>query len=156
ASQRQVKSTGGERNQIPVECFSHGRREGETVAADRALRSPGRRRWSRGDIQPLEPPAISAEDWHDPVAVLGRLRSWAQQHTTEAIRWHLRDKQAKRAGSRLLRAAAVILAVAGGLIPLLAGDAGRGPNPKLGYLLLALSAGAVAFDHFFGLSAGWM
>src|SRR5262249_44438820 len=112
--------------------------------------------WSGGEIQPVGPPAIPAEDWHDPAAVLDRLRGWAQQHTTEAIRWYLRDKQAKRAGSRLLRAAAVILAVAGGLIPLLAGDAGRGPNPKLGYLLLALSAGAVAFDHFFGLSAGWM
>ncbi len=29
-------------------------------------------------------------------------------------------------------------------------------RPAIGYVLLALAAGCVAFDHFFGLSTGWM
>src|SRR5262249_12062479 len=83
---------------VPAEAtVQPRRREGETGAADQAPRAtgdqapraPGRRRWSRGDIQPLGPPAIPAEDWHDPAAVLDRLRGWAQQHTTETIRWYL-------------------------------------------------------------------
>jgi hypothetical protein len=71
------------------------------------------------------------------------------------IDWYARDKRYKRQSSRLLRAAAVASAVAGGVLPLISSTA-SGVNPSLGYVFLAVAAGLVAFDHFFGLSSGWM
>lgn len=108
-------------------------------------------RWSRGDIDPVEPPDLSRDAWRDPAAALRTLHDWAVRYTTEITSWYLRDKRFKRWASRLLRAAAVVLAVAGGLAPLTSRR-----DSTWGYTLIALAAGCVAFDHFFGLSAGWM
>jgi hypothetical protein len=113
------------------------------------------RRWRRirrGDIQPVQPLRIAVADWSDPAAALESLRSWTEQQAAETINWYLRDKQFKRWGSRLLRAAAVVFAVTGGMVPLIADES----DIRTGYVLLALAAGCVGFDHFFGLSAGWM
>jgi hypothetical protein len=49
----------------------------------------------------------------------------------------------------------VVTAVVGGVLPLVSSSV-HGVNPNLGYILLAVAAGCVAFDHFFGLSSGWM
>lgn len=115
------------------------------------------RRWprGRGDLPPVARPEIAAEQWRDQGQALDRLRGWAEDRAVETITWYLRDKQARRWSSRLLRAAAVVLAVAGGVMPLISGSGG-GVSPSLGYVFLAVAAGCVAFDHFFGLSAGWM
>lgn len=111
--------------------------------------------WRRGDLRYAALPAVSAEDWRQPDVVLDQLRRWAETQAEEAIEWYLRDKQAKRLGSRLLRILAITLAIAGGLAPLLtAGPDGR--SAAWGYVLLALAGGCAAFDHFFGLSSGWM
>ncbi len=115
-----------------------------------------RRSWlSRGDIEPIGRPDTSMEQWRDPASALERLRDWAERHTVETITWYLRDKRVKRWSSRLLRAAAVMLAVAGGVVPLISGNFAS-VDANTGYALLAVAAGCVAFDHFFGLSAGWM
>jgi hypothetical protein len=115
------------------------------------------RRWQlgRGDIAPIRRPEISVESWQNSAAALEVLREWAEQRTVETIDWYLRDKRARRRGSRLLRAAAVVLGVAGGVVPLVAGltDA---VDVQAGYVFLALAAGCLAFDHFFGVSSGWM
>lgn len=109
----------------------------------------------RGDIAPAARPEISLQQWSDRMEALELLRAWAETRALDAISWYLRDKQAKRWASRLLRALAVALAVAGGVLPLLSGSV-HGLNPNLGYVLLAVAAGSLAFDHFFGLSTGWM
>jgi hypothetical protein len=114
---------------------------------------PKRRSWARGDLRPVTRPPLQAR-WHDAQA-LEQLRDWAQARAEETIHWYLRDKQPKRWASRLLRGGAVLFAVTGGVLPLLTATA-TGINPSLGYVFLALAAGCVAFDHFFGLSAGWI
>lgn len=115
-----------------------------------------RRRFQpRGDLQAVPRLRVSNEQWRDQIQTLAVLRIWAEDRAAETIDWYLRDKQAKRWGSRLLRAGAVLAAVAGGALPLLSGTL-SGINPNLGYIFLAVAAGCVAFDHFFGLSNGWM
>jgi hypothetical protein len=100
-------------------------------------------------------PLISGEQWQRPADALDTLRVWAEDEATRAIDWYLRDKATKRAGSRLLRAAAIVLAVGGAIAPLLSAGQAATVTPW-GYVLLAGAAGCAAFDHFFGLSASWM
>jgi hypothetical protein len=114
-----------------------------------------RRSWTRGDLPPVPRLQISAEQWLDHAQALDQLRTWAEDRAVDTINWYLTDKRAKRWTSRLLRAAAVITAVAGGVLPLISGSV-HGINPNLGYIFLAIAAGCIAFDHFFGLSSGWM
>ena len=118
---------------------------------------PGRKRRSltRGDIRPIPQPDTTLAGWADDVQAVELLRVWAVGRTAETIAWYQRDKRPKRWESRLLRAAAVLLAVIGGALPLAASSV-HGVNPNWGYVALALAAGCVAFDHFFGLSSGWM
>ncbi|GID95629.1 hypothetical protein Adi01nite_50410 [Amorphoplanes digitatis] len=106
------------------------------------------------DLQPGEMPVPTVDEWRDPAATLERLRAWAEANAAEARDWYLRDKASKRVGSRALRALAILFAIVGGVAPLLAATEGRSAN--WGYVMLALAAGCVAFDHFFGLSSGWM
>lgn len=122
-------------------------------------RAPGRARrarsLARGDIPPAPRPGTTPQGWADEAQAIELLRAWAEDRATEAIEWYLRDKQPKRWASRLLRAAAVLFAVTGGVLPLISGSI-HGINPDLGYVSLAIAAGCVAFDHFFGLSSGWI
>jgi hypothetical protein len=113
---------------------------------------PARR--SKRDLRAPRFPVPSVEEWRDSPATLDTLRLWAEGNAAGAIEWYLRDKRLKRIGSRLLRALAILFAIAGGIAPLVAATADRDAN--WGYVLLALAAGCVAFDHFFGLSSGWM
>jgi hypothetical protein len=115
----------------------------------------GWRHRGRGDLRPIPRLPVSDAQWTERGETIALLRTWAEDRATETITWYLRDKQAKRWGSRLLRAAAVLAAVTGGVLPLLAGTTG-GINPNLGYVFLATAAGCIAFDHYFGLSSGWM
>src|SRR5689334_15652484 len=109
-----------------------------------------RLRLARGNIAPIPPTPLGPAEWSDPLSAVERLREWAERHAVEAIGWYLADKRVKRWSSRLLRAAAVVLVTAGGLAPLVRGGTNEG------YVLLALAAVCLAFDHFFGLSTGWM
>jgi hypothetical protein len=118
-------------------------------------RSRRRHLWARGDLTPVARPEISPQQWRDPTEALDQLRAWAEDRAVETITWYLRDKKSKRWASRLLRAAAVSFAVIGGVVPLISSSL-KSINSDLGYLFLAIAAGCVAFDHFFGLSSGWM
>jgi hypothetical protein len=113
-----------------------------------------KRRWGRGDLSLSPMIVLSVEDWRNPTAALDTLRQWAEQEAGDAITWYLRDKTTKRFAARTLRALAIVLAVAGAVAPLL--TAGTGVNGNWGYVLLGLAAGCLAFDHFFGLSSGWL
>ncbi|MET8368810.1 SLATT domain-containing protein [Micromonospora profundi] len=98
-------------------------------------------------------PDMRAEQ--QPEAALQRLREWAEGQAEDSIAWYLRDKAIRRTASRMLRGCAILLGIAGGVVPLVsAASAGRGAS--WGYVLLAMAGGCLAFDHFFGLSSAWM
>jgi hypothetical protein len=112
-----------------------------------------KRRWGRGDLRLSPLVDLAVEDWRNPTAALDSLRQWAEKEATDAVDWYLRDKSTKRIAARVLRALAIVLAVAGAVTPLL--TAGTKVNGNWGYVLLGLAAGCLAFDHFYGLSSGW-
>jgi hypothetical protein len=80
----------------------------------------------------------------------------AETRAINTIAWYLRHKRGKAWWSRGLRAAAILLGVAGGLTPLV-----HSANPHVvdlswGFVALGASAGCVLFDRFFGYSSSWM
>lgn len=116
----------------------------------RFLRWPGR----RGDLRifpfpPVETLVVDREHLVDTV------RAWAEQQAEVSIDWYLQDKRVRRVQSRIMRLATVLLFVAGGMIPLI--NVARNLEAGgWGYVAFAAAAGVAAFDHFFGLSSGWL
>ncbi|MFJ2633419.1 SLATT domain-containing protein [Streptomyces sp. NPDC087422] len=115
----------------------------------------GRRQRQARDLGGRPFPDIAVEGPDGQREALARLRAWAEQEAQDAIDWYQRDKRRKRTASRTLQALAIALAVAGTAVPLATAASG-GSGQGWGYVLLALAAGCKGFDHFFGLSAGWM
>jgi len=116
-----------------------------------------RGRWfgQRGDLRTLAFPPVSSATAEERQETIELLRQWVEQLAEDAIQWYTRDKKLKRTASKLIRAAAVILAVVGGIVPLQTA-ATSGHTSGLGYVLLAIAAGCMGFDYFFGVSSGWM
>src|SRR5262249_23193458 len=123
---------------------TRSRRRGITMTTRSPGRARRRRSLARGDIPPAPRPAITPQEWADDAQAIDLPRAWAEPRATDTISWYLRDKQPKRWASRLLRAAAVLFAVTGGVLPLISGSTHH-VNPDLGYVSLALAAGCVAF-----------
>jgi hypothetical protein len=98
---------------------------------------------------------MAAERWKQPEAVLAELYNDAESRAIEACEWYLTDRRGKKNASRLLRALAVLLASAGGLIPLANVTTGQSVS-GWGYVLLAGAGVCFGFDRFLGLSAAWM
>jgi hypothetical protein len=98
---------------------------------------------------------ITAADWERPAEAATTLFKRAEYTANEAIDWYLRHKRTRKRASRLLRALAILLVAAGMLVPLLT-PVVRSLHAEYGYALFAAAAACVAFDHFFGLSSGWM
>src|SRR5262249_22318151 len=86
---------------------------------------------------------------------LATIFGWVGRGDTLAIAWYMKEKEQMARRSRLLRAFALILAALGGAVPVVALAAHRTDLGNWGYPLLALSAGAVAYDRFFGYSSAW-
>jgi hypothetical protein len=87
---------------------------------------------------------------------LDELYAWSERLATDAINWYLTEKKRKARWSRGLRALALLLATAGGAVPIVALAAGHATAGNWGFLLLALAAGCWAFDRFFGYSSSWL
>ena len=85
---------------------------------------------------------------------------WTVQNAVNQINWYITKKESKRKWSLLIRALAIFLAVLGALCPLL--DATKIVQNETilfgqwGYISLALGAGVIGFDHYFGFSTSWM
>lgn len=130
-----------------------------TAAAHPADGPAGPRRdRRRTDLRAQPFPEVTAAAAADPAAqreTLALLRTWAEGEAEAAIDWYLRDKRTKRVASRLLQGLAIAFAVAGTAVPLGTAASG-GSGQGWGYVLLAVAAGCKGFDHFFGVSAGWM
>ncbi|MFJ7214792.1 SLATT domain-containing protein [Amycolatopsis sp. NPDC098790] len=112
-------------------------------------RSAARR---NGDLTPRSRPVVN---WDDDGSLV-EVYDWAQQVAQDAIDWYLTEKKRKARWSRGLRAAAAILTVLGGVIPVAALTAGRPELGNGGFIMLALAAGCLAYDRFFGYSSSWL
>jgi hypothetical protein len=86
---------------------------------------------------------------------LDELYAWGERLAVEAIGWYMIEKRRTSRWSRTLRAVALVLAAVGSAVPIAALGAGRPAVGNWGFLLLALAAGCVAYDRFFGYSSSW-
>src|SRR5512144_1384347 len=134
--------------------------QADSEEAERLARSSRRRVTGDGrnghDLRPTQLSIASSEDWGDPEAALVTLFRRAEANAIDAIEWYLEDKQRKSWSSQLLRALAILLAVAGGLLPLIAAARPGSQFGEWGFVFLGAAAGWVAFDRFFGLSTAWV
>lgn len=101
-------------------------------------------------------PFASAEDWVDSNAAIDALYHAVEDKAISTIDWYFSVKRSKKRASRFLRAAAIVLGVAGALVPVAVAPWTELRQVQWGYVLLGLAAGCVAFDRFFGISTGWM
>jgi SMODS and SLOG-associating 2TM effector domain 2 len=130
-------------------------REATTSVSEPAPKGPRPDR-RRRDLRAGPFPTAATEEWQDTEAALTRLYRYAEGRAIDAVDWYLLDKRGKRAWSRGLRVAAILLVVAGGLQPLLDAAAPGSGRIAWGYVLLAMAAACIGFDRCFGLSSGWM
>ena len=114
---------------------------------------PGPGRGRDVDLATQRLPAI---EWEDGLAGLRDLYGWVEQFAGETIDWYMSEKKRKARWSRSLRALAAILATLGGAIPVAALAAGKPVYGNWGFVLLALAAGTLAYDRFFGYSSAWL
>jgi hypothetical protein len=114
---------------------------------------------------PASPDELLNLTWGDAEidASLATLRRYVESEAQRQIDWYLCKMKPKAQASTALRFASIMLFVAGGLAPICkatfpAGTLARLPFDcgEAGYILLALAAGCLALDRFFGYSTGWM
>lgn len=87
---------------------------------------------------------------------LDDMYAWGERLASDAAGWYMTEKRRKARRARALRAVAVVLATLGCAVPIVALAARRPTDGNWGFLLLALAAGCVAFDKFFGYSSSWL
>lgn len=107
------------------------------------------------DLPIAPPPVQGAEDWQNTRAALTSAYGSVNTRATEIVQWYQKDKRSKRRWSRILRLTGLLLATGGGIVPLASALNPQIPG-QLGYILLAVAAGTIAIDRFYGLSNGWM
>jgi SMODS and SLOG-associating 2TM effector domain 2 len=118
-----------------------------------AMGMAGVRRQRDADLETTCLPVIG---WDGGRAGLSELYTWAEQSAGETIGWYLSEKKRKAAWSKSLRALAAILVTIGGAVPVAALAAGKPVLGNWGFVLLAMAAGCLAYDRFFGYSASWL
>jgi hypothetical protein len=109
----------------------------------------------RPDLPTRLVPLIAPEQWKDPGKALQVLYEDAQARAIEVCDWYMADRLGRKRASRILRGLALVLAAAGGLVPLANVTVGQSVS-GWGYLLLALAGVCFGFDRYLGLSSGWM
>ena len=87
---------------------------------------------------------------------LDELYVWGERLAADAIAWYMVEKRRKGRAARVLRAASIVLGTGGAAVPVVALALGRPSAASWAFLLLALAAGGVAFDRFFGYSSAWL
>lgn len=113
----------------------------------------------------LETPMLANLSWKelDVDASLAALREHVENEAQRQIDWYHAKRKVKASVSTGLRFVAILLFVLGGLVPIV--KATLAPETirrigfdfgQTGYLLLAVAAGCVAMDRFFGYSSGWI
>jgi hypothetical protein len=92
----------------------------------------------------------------DPLESVCALFRRAEENALAAIDWYLWKKSIKSRCSRGLRSLAIILAVCGGIVPIVASARPSLIAAEWGYVLLAASAGCLLYDRYFGFTSSWM
>ncbi len=131
-----------------------------SAAASAKTTTPPRRR-QRGDIRA---PGLEGLSWapEDCEASLAAVYGHVQSDALEAIRWYRRARVPKRRLAVATRFLAVFLLGAAGILPLVevvvAQMGGGAPHvPAIWVsILVAVGAGALGFDRFYGASSGWI
>jgi hypothetical protein len=114
------------------------------------------RRARRGaDLAPDPLPIISPESWGDTEDVLARLYRRVERNTMDILGRYARRTRRQRRIARLLRAVALLLAAAGGLLPLIALARSDSGNIGWGYVFLAAAGLVLAIDRVFGVTTAW-
>jgi len=102
-------------------------------------------------------PSLQRPNWNDDsLKAVEILRKNAEERWVEVHKWYLREKSRKARWSKGLRILAIILGIAGAIIPILSPMIADILDARWGYVLLAAGAGALAFDKAFGFSTAWM
>jgi hypothetical protein len=103
---------------------------------------------------------FTSVDWSNRHVALEQLYQLILQNGRESIDWYLAHKSAKRLGAMVLRLGAIGLATLAAITPvlvaLLPAAWGLRELGPLASIMVALSAGCLALDKFFGFSSGWM
>ncbi|HEX3746650.1 MAG TPA: SLATT domain-containing protein [Bryobacteraceae bacterium] len=111
------------------------------------------------------PTAVAGLSWKelDIDTSLAGLRLYVESEAQKQIAWYHTKRQRKAAISTALRFTTILLFVLGGLVPVVKAMLAPAMLARLpfdfgqtGYLLLAIAAGCVAMDRFFGYSTGWI
>jgi hypothetical protein len=108
---------------------------------------------------------LSNLSWKDPdvETSLIELRRYVENEAQKQIAWYYAKMRRKAQVSTVLRFAAILLFVMGGLVPII--KATLQPDAiknipfdfgQAGYLLIGVAAGCVGLDRFFGYSTGWI
>jgi hypothetical protein len=89
---------------------------------------------------------------------LDKLYQCTEKKANNAIEWFLRKKERPARYSRSIRSWAIIFTTVGGVFPILQGVQylSQFNFTQYGYIALALAAGLVGFDKYFGFSSSWM
>jgi hypothetical protein len=109
------------------------------------------------------PKQLGELDWSPPqrVEALAQLKAYVARHGANAVEYYQFAKKPKKRWAIWLRMGALLFAGAAGLIPILSQlfvreDGTLYLQPAWASVALALVAGALAIDRFFGFSSGWM
>lgn len=101
-----------------------------------------------------------APDIDDSLTVL---RHYVESEAQRQIDWYHAKLKVKASVSMALRFVAILLFVLGGLVPIVKATMTPESVARLhfdfaqtGYLLIAIAAGCVGMDRFFGYSTGWI
>lgn len=124
-----------------------------SVTAGTGSAAAGKRR-READLEPGRFPDLPWGDG-DLVASLEAIYHWVEGEAIRAASWYIDEKKSKARWSRALRILAILFATAGAALPFIAANNGV-VDFEWGYVALALAAGAVAMDRYFGFSTAWM
>jgi hypothetical protein len=104
---------------------------------------------------------LSSTDWKsiDPLVALQKAFALVDENAEHAMGWYATNMKSRGRMARFIRFLALALFAIGGLVPIASGLLGGLPWDlqwqQLGYVALALGAGLLGFDHFFGISSAY-
>jgi hypothetical protein len=111
------------------------------------------------DLRATGFPAVVWDGAHD-VQSLDALRKFVVERAEEASNWYVRNRRWKRVWGQYLRLFAMAATTIAGIIPILSQifthDGKACIQPAWGSVALAIAAGLVGLDYFFGFSSAWM
>jgi hypothetical protein len=98
---------------------------------------------------------VNGQNGRDNQLDLAELYDWAERCGRDALDWYLSEKERKARWSKVLRASSIVLATLGGVVPVVALATGQAAFGNWGFIILALAAGCLAYDRYFGYSSAW-